>query len=327
MEAGDQTCIECDDDSAAWFRVLGLAAAILAGCFFLVLAYSCYRRMAARGAKKEAGTLRWVKPNFVSGGAVPLKIYGKIVVSHYQILTQFPVLFDIAFPSIFQDWLDALAVLSLDLYTFLGIHCVADINLYAEFAVTVTVPAVGLLLIYLCYRGWLSFIVWKSAKATQTTEKDAEQGHQSNPDDEAHTLVVREARNRAVWLAIGWLFLVYTILCRTTFRSFACQTIDEGESFHQTDYTIDCNSNEYKAYAVAAAIFICIYPVGIPSIFGFVLYWNRWVLGGNMSGGQNADKWWYGDSETLDFLVDGYRRPCFWFELVDFMRKLLMAGT
>jgi hypothetical protein len=29
------------------------------------------------------------------------------------------------------------------------------------------------------------------------------------------------------------LFLVYTILCRTTFRSFACQDIDEGESFHQ----------------------------------------------------------------------------------------------
>ena len=28
-------------------------------------------------------------------------------------------------------------------------------------------------------------------------------------------------------------FLVYTILCRTTFRSFACQDLDEGESFHQ----------------------------------------------------------------------------------------------
>ena len=42
-----------------------------------------------------------------------------------QILTQFPVLFDIVFPSSFQDWLDALAVISLDLYTFVGIHCPA----------------------------------------------------------------------------------------------------------------------------------------------------------------------------------------------------------
>jgi hypothetical protein len=283
--------------------------------------------MAARGAAKEAKRLYWVKPNFVSSGAVPLKIYGKIVISHYQILTQFSVLFDIAFPEIFQDWLDVLAVFSLDLYTFLGIHCVADMNLFSEFAVTVTVPAVGLLLIYLCYRGWLSFILWKNAKATQTSKNDTEQGYQSDPGAEKYKLVAREARNRALWLAIGRHFLVYTILCRTTFRSLACQTIDQGESFHQTDYTIDCNSNEYKAYAVAAAIFIGIYPVGIPSVFGFVLYWNRWVLGGNVSGGQNADKWWYGDSETLDFLVDGYRRPCFWFELVDFMRKLLMAST
>ena len=30
------------------------------------------------------------------------------------------VLFDIAFPAIFQSWLDALSVLSLDLYTFIG---------------------------------------------------------------------------------------------------------------------------------------------------------------------------------------------------------------
>ena len=57
---------------------------------------------------------------------MPLSIYIKIVVSHYQILTQFPVLFDIVFPKIFQSWLDALAVLSLDMYTVcpnLSMYC------------------------------------------------------------------------------------------------------------------------------------------------------------------------------------------------------------
>ena len=38
-------------------------------------------------------------------------------------MRQFPVLFDIVFPAVFQTWLDALAVLSLDMYTFVGIHC------------------------------------------------------------------------------------------------------------------------------------------------------------------------------------------------------------
>ena len=130
-----------------------------------------------------------------------------------------------------------------------------------------------------------------------------------------------------MWVSIGWLFLVYTILCRTTFRSFACQDIDDGESYHRSDYTVDCNSDAYKAYAVAAIFFIFLYPVGVPTCFGALLYWNRHVLGGNVSGGQNVDKWWYGDRETLDFLVDGYRQETFWFEEIDFLRKLLMAGA
>jgi hypothetical protein len=240
----------------------------------------------------------------------------------------FPLLFDIAFPALFQDWLDALAVLSLDLYAFLGINCVADMNLYSEFAVTVTVPAVGLLLNYLYYRGWLSFIIQKISKTEGATETDAEQAHHKpEKRNEMYALVAREARDRAVWLAIGWLFLVYTILCRTTFSSFACQEIDDNESFLRVDYSIDCNSNAYKAYAVVATCFIGIYPIGIPAFFGLLLYRNRRVLGKNVSGGQNVDAWWYGDSETLDFLVDGYRADTFWFEEVEFLRKLLMAGV
>ena len=65
----------------------------------------------------------------------------------------------------------------------------------------------------------------------------------------------------------------------------------------------------------------------MPACFGALLFWNRHVLGGNVSGGQNADKWWYGDRETLDFLVDGYRQETFWFEEIDFLRKLLLAGA
>ena len=48
-----------------------------------------------------------------------------------QILTQFPILFDIVFPLSFQSWLDSLAVISLDLYTFVGIHCAAQGSVFA----------------------------------------------------------------------------------------------------------------------------------------------------------------------------------------------------
>ena len=100
-----------------------------------------------------------------------------------------------------------------------------------------------------------------------------------------------------------------------------------GESFHRSDYNIDCNSDGYEAYAIVAIFFIFLYPVGVPACFGALLFWNRHVLSGNLSGGQHANKWWYGDGETLDFLVDGYRAETFWFEEVEFLRKILMAGA
>jgi len=76
------------------------------------------------------------------------------------------------------------------------------------------------------------------ANATDATEKDTEQGQTSGSDDgERYALATSKICDWAIWLAIGWLFLVYTILCRTTFRSFACQEIDAGESFHQVSRT------------------------------------------------------------------------------------------
>ena len=58
MEGGDQSCIECEMESVAWVKVVGLAIGLVVACLLLVAAYLCYQKMAARGAKKDAGTLR-----------------------------------------------------------------------------------------------------------------------------------------------------------------------------------------------------------------------------------------------------------------------------
>ena len=58
MEGGDQSCIECEMESVAWVKVAGLAVGLVVACLLLVAAYLCYQKMAARGAKKDAGTLR-----------------------------------------------------------------------------------------------------------------------------------------------------------------------------------------------------------------------------------------------------------------------------
>jgi hypothetical protein len=73
---------------------------------------------------------------------------------------------------------------------------VADINLYSEFTITMTGPALGLLFIYLGYRGRLS-CVRRSADPDKT---DTEKGHNvpSGTNDEQYVLAVRRTRDLTV---------------------------------------------------------------------------------------------------------------------------------
>jgi hypothetical protein len=84
-------------------------------------------------------------------------------------------------------------------------------------------------------------------------------------------------------------------------------------------FTVDCHSGAYGVYALFAAVFIVIYPIGIIAIFVALLYLNRHALGEDGGGGEHED-WWSGSVETFDFLVDGYRRGTFWYEILEFIR-------
>ena len=120
--------------------------------------------------------------------------------------------------------------------------------MYTEFIITMTIPCVGLVLIiaFYCVRLWQ--IRQSAAVAEEIT--DTETGplqKQGKTLEDTDVAAVRSNRDLCVWLAIGWLFMVrqfvcavivvlvlrsrpactqvYTILCRTTFQSFACKDI------------------------------------------------------------------------------------------------------
>ena len=98
--------------------------------------------------------------------------------------------------------------------------------MYTEFIITMTIPSVGLLLIIAFYH----IRLWKIRLSAVVSEggTDTEQGplqKQGDSLEDTDVAAVRSNRDLCVWLAIGWLFMVYTILCRTTFQSFACMDI------------------------------------------------------------------------------------------------------
>ena len=93
----------------------------------------------------------------------------------------------------------------------LGIDCIAEINLYSEFVITMGVPVLGILVVYFGYRCCL----WRTHQSISTAAtdeaKDAEKrGEPLDRDGEVLALADRRSRDTVVYLAIGWLFLVYT---------------------------------------------------------------------------------------------------------------------
>jgi hypothetical protein len=81
--------------------------------------------------------------------------------------------------------------------------------MYSEFVITMTIPAVGLFLIFVFYRGRL----WQIQQSAPVTEESADPENgalqkQGDSMEDAHAATMRSNRDLCVWLAIGWLFMV-----------------------------------------------------------------------------------------------------------------------
>jgi hypothetical protein len=81
--------------------------------------------------------------------------------------------------------------------------------MYTEFIITMTVPAVGLVLIsgFYCVRLWQIRQPVAVMEETTDTETGALQKRGVTPED-TDAAAVRTNRNLCVWLVIGWLFMV-----------------------------------------------------------------------------------------------------------------------
>ena len=93
----------------------------------------------------------------------------------------------------------------------LGIDCIADLNLYMEFIITMSVPMLGVLLIYLGYQCRLRHMHRSIDAMTTDAGTDAEKGGQVlDKYGNELALADRKYRDSMVYFSIGWLFLVYT---------------------------------------------------------------------------------------------------------------------
>ena len=115
-----------------------------------------------------------------------------------------------------------------------------------------------------------------------------------------------------------WLmFLDYPVVTTIAFEAFDCAQFEDGSSFLRADFSISCNSDDWRALANAAVLSIVVHAFAIPGFFLFLLMRTRTTLrSGQVSRLTNA----------LSFLHRSYHPSSWYWEFFEMFRKLLLVG-
>jgi len=218
----------------------------------------------------------------------------KILLGFMQILSNVSTALEIQWPQSFIDFLQLFNPFQLDFLKYANVDCIAkDYNFFFAMYAWVLLPPVVILLLVVFYLlpGYRRF----PAK----TEK-------------AHRM--RKARRRQFWRLVCFtLFLIYPSVSSTILRTYVCEDI-EGIRYLQSDFSITCDTAEWQTAANWAGFFTVLYPIGIPTLFLYLLYSYRAKL--DLKGIRSQ----------LGFLYDGYCRDVWWFELLDMVHKLTLTS-
>jgi serine/threonine protein kinase len=352
--AGGSTniCKHCES-STTWTRVIVFLIGLVLLWIVLVvlparLIKKARARMQSRQEMFEYNEFRLVGANTQRASAF---VYAKIIVSHFQVLLQFPIVMDMDFPETFQRMLDWVGILKGDLLNYLSIKCAVKLNLYSAFGLSMLIaPCAFVCLIVVkitCSgrRGRVRVAPQQPAPSGNTSAPltTVTKNRQQTPDKTSDDGLL----NKMFVL----LFCIYPFLSTRICHMFSCVKLhakdNELEEWHRYDYSIDCAGTEYQGFRLIAVIMFVVYPVGVPA-FAMWVFKRNWTrlygltsapaavvqqqrLTPSMSAAAKLP-WWHGDRSTFYFMVRDYRPRFFYFEIVDFVRKfaltgLLMAGA
>jgi len=149
------------------------------------------------------------------------------------------------------------------------------------------------------------------------------------------------------FLLLNFMYLILPICSSSAFSVFKCDYFDDnGASYMVADYNLICDlagekSGERVFWEVYAIVMMLIFPIGIPVTFMVLLYERRYDLcpklkeRGALYIFSRQDDWgeeveWPEGSKErcahLLFLVEMYEPHCFWFEVAESWRRLMLSS-
>eukprot|EP00937_MAST-01D_sp_MAST-1D-sp2_P002947 g2947.t1 len=70
-------------------------------------------------------------------------------------------------------------------------------------------------------------------------------------------------------------YFIFPSVSTVVLRAFPCRAFDDGSVFLQADMSIDCNGALRPAHVAYAFVMLCVYPIGIPALYTYMLWQYR----------------------------------------------------
>ena len=131
---------------------------------------------------------------------------------------------------------------------------------------------------------------------------------------------VLAAQNKHLSAALFVVFFVYSSVSNTIFQTFVCDTLDDGVSYLQADYSLTCSTRRHRVYTAYASLMVAVYPLGIPVVFSWWLGRNRKYL--KMSNRESI-----AHLQPFAGIWGPYKPSRYYFEVVECCRRIVLTAS
>lgn len=210
---------------------------------------------------------------------------------------QFASVANITYPDVYQRFLDALDIFNFDLGLVFSFGCLFEIDFHHRLLISTLGPIAVIVLLGFSYAA-AALVSHGASRSMQMLW------------------------NKHVFLVLLVTFLVYSSVSSVLFKTFACEDLDDGKNYLRADYRIECDSPNHRNAQWYAGFMIVLYAIGIPALYGFLLFRDRGVVGLNVAGREVAARL----RPTSD-LWRPYKPSAYYYEVVECSRRILLAGV
>jgi len=204
---------------------------------------------------------------------------------------------NVTYPDVYQRFLDRLDVFNFDFTWILSAGCVVDIDFHDRLLASTIPPLVALV-----------FMAGTYGAAVRINRGEPE--------------ALQTIWNKHVSMVLLLTFFVYSSVSSVLFSAYACEELEGGNVYLRADYRIRCDSSEHKAYEAYAGIMIVLYTVGIPALYGYLLFRHRKVLTKDRAAREQCP-----NLTKISALWKPYKPSAFYYELVECCRRILLASV